>query len=365
MDYYQVCQLLLEKDKALVDRLSTIQVRLMMCLYLLTTSRLKAAWDLFAVVKNMANNLDLNRTDHVIIRSSSTSRETGQVMTQDILQAEQRKRTFWSIYTLDTYLCAMLGKCLMSDENDVKIGHATVDDDLHGAENHDDRSSSYLPFSHSSLLDEKPSLMWAPTAHAKLARIVRASLKGLYLDHVPGDKTAMMDGLIAQMQIWESELPAIFHANTSGLLPVYGRQSTVLKLAQQHALIMIYRPSLPLSRFADASESDGTISAPGTRQHRDRCLDAAFVICDIITSLFNQKGISEQFWFSAYITFCAATVMLVYMAHNLSMSDEQIQQIWDGSQRCTDILRKISSNNKLAGRYVAALEVSGLLPFEE
>ena len=367
MEYFQVASMLLEKEKSLVDRLSVLQVRLLMCFYFLTTSRLKAAWDLFAIVKNMANNLDLNRTTHLNAGSVGQRQHAP-------LFAELRKRAFWAIYILDTYLSAMLGKSLTFDEKDIKIDHATLDDDQMVG-----HSPTSLP--RPSITDGHISMMWAPSTHARLARIVRTTLRTLYVDPPSDFNTSTMDELARQIETWESSLPEFLRMrNSGGLLPVYARQSSVIRLAQQHALIMVYRPSLPLSglsnewrpRQQQAFEVGNQESRPplGSRDvmrpYQDRCLDAAFVVCEIMTALLRKSDISGQltgqYWLFPYMDFCAATVMLVYILHNPRLPRERESQIWDGVWRCCEVLKALVAENRLARRYLVALEVSSSHP---
>ncbi|PNS20353.1 hypothetical protein CAC42_5803 [Sphaceloma murrayae] len=344
-EYYQVAELTLEKDKACLDKMSTLQVRLLMCLYLLTTSRLKSAWDLFAIVKNMANNLDLSRvqTSGGAFFKSSISP----------LNLELRKRTFWAIYTLDTYLCVMLGKSLTFDELEIRTPHPYLDDESISANT---TQSEYE-------LDTTPatglSLMLCPLAHASLARIVRKTLRSLYLGPRADNDEPIVDSLATQISEWEYSLPEFLRLKSAvGLRDIYARQNTVIRLAQQHALMMIYRPALPLSGLAaksiHAENMNGFLESPNLRIHQDKCLQAAFEAHNICTSLFKKGEVNDHYWFTSYILFCAATVMLVHVAHN--PSGHQAASAWVSAQDCCKLERQVCHSNRLARRYVTALE---------
>jgi len=361
IEYYQVTESILERDKSAADRLTTLQTKLLMCLYLLTSSRLKAAWDLFAIVKNMANNLDLSRPSNFTLShpthfGTHHMREADNATSQKDLHAELRRRAFWAIYTLDTYLSSMLGKALTFDEKHIHISFELQDDPVV-----DGRNASNLPASfHDGPEDDRPSLMLASMAHAKVSRIVRLTLKSLYLEPSAQYSVEVVDSLVNEMDAWERELPEFLKTkNSGGLQPIYARQSQVIRLAQQHALIMICRPSLPLSGLAPtlSETSHPDVSSHGHLQHhQDRCVDAALAIHDISSSLLKRGSIDGRFWYTAYILFCAATVMLVYIGHN--PTSLRRQQIWDVAQRCCEMERRLMAANKLAQRYVAALEVS-------
>ncbi|KAH8148350.1 uncharacterized protein LAJ45_07451 [Morchella importuna] len=356
IQFYQCAQLQLEKEKSQIDRLAALQAKLLMCLYLLTKSRLKASWDLFASVKNMANSLDLNR--RVRLRSNL-----------DAVHLESRRRALWAVYTLDSYLCTMLGKTLTWDDNDVTEQYPKLIDDSRSASTDVDLN----PDVDEAEFDDgdcAPSLMHAPIAHAKLARIVRSTLRTLYNDRQKSEEDdleemAVVDGLAAKIADWENSLPGFLKVKAPGsLLLIYARQSAVIQLAHAHALIMIYRPFLPLSGITSsptssiATNGSGGPRSPRVKVYQDCCLDAALKVWNLVSGLAKKRSISSPFWFSAYVTFCAATVMLVYAAQNPDSSKRRTAL--KAAERCCSIEKMLAGeNNKMAQRYASALE--GLL----
>ncbi|KAF4555860.1 Fungal specific transcription factor domain-containing protein 39 [Elsinoe fawcettii] len=324
--------------------MSALQVRLMMCLYLLTTSRLKTAWDLFAVVKNMANNLDLSRLQSAVGPFKNDLSP---------LNLELRKRAFWAIYTLDTYLCVMLGKSLTFDEIEIRTAHPTADDELINSD------TTYQEYSTGLSQTTGLSLMLCPMAHAQLARTVRKTLKGLYLGLGNESDQLVMEALSGEIRDWEFMLPDFLKMKSAvGLRDIYARQNTVIRLAQQHALIMVYRPSLPLSGLAARTTSSVTVNGflddNSLRMCQDNCLQAALEAHHICSSLFKKGEVNDHYWFTAYILFCAATVMLVHIAHN--PEGLQAPSAWAAAQDCCQMQRQVCQSNRLARRYVAALE---------
>ncbi|KAI5840158.1 fungal-specific transcription factor domain-containing protein [Morchella snyderi] len=356
IQFYQCAQLQLEKEKSQIDRLAALQAKLLMCLYLLTKSRLKASWDLFASVKNMANSLDLNR--RVRLRNNL-----------DTVHLESRRRTLWAVYTLDSYLCTMLGKTLTWDDNDVTEQYPKLIDDSRPASTDIDVNPDVdeVEFDEG---DCAPSLMHAPVAHAKLARIVRLALRTLYNDRQKSEEDnleemVVVDGLATKIADWENSLPGFLKVKAPGsLLLIYARQSAVIQLAHAHALIMIYRPFLPLSGLTSspassivANDSGGPRSAR-VKVYQDCCLDAALKVWSLVSGLAKNRSISSPFWFSAYVTFCAATVMLVYAAQNPDSSKRRTAL--KAAERCCSIEKMLAGgSNKMAQRYASALE--GLL----
>ena len=90
-------------------QLETVQSRLNRSLYLLASSRGSEAWFAFGTTVQFLTALDLHR------KWPSTMVEEGK---GTYMEQELRKRTFWSVYTLDKYLSVMFGRPrLLHDED--------------------------------------------------------------------------------------------------------------------------------------------------------------------------------------------------------------------------------------------------------
>ncbi|KAK7206009.1 fungal-specific transcription factor domain-containing protein [Myxozyma melibiosi] len=178
--YFSIAEKELQQEKSLIDRLTSLQAKFIMCQYLLTTSRVKASWDLLSSVKNMANNLDLNRRNFRLPSSPA-----------DSLYIELRKRAFWAIYTLDTYMCTMIGKSLMLSDEDITVGLPEPVGDLSEV--------------------GKPTQLHTPLEHAKLSRILRVALRKLYSDiPLKSEELVTVTGQLGKMlQDWEDGLPQL------------------------------------------------------------------------------------------------------------------------------------------------------------
>ncbi|KAI5781551.1 fungal-specific transcription factor domain-containing protein [Geopyxis carbonaria] len=334
VQFYQCAKMQLDKERSQIDRLATLQAKLLMTIYLLTTSSVKAAWDLFAVVKNIANSLDLNRRRPIA----------------DSLHLEVRRRALWAIYTLDSYMCTMLGKTLTWSDSDVTDDFPSLADDGRLVVDALGRLVDSAPEG-----DGGPSLMEAPRAHAKLAKIVRSALRRLYGDNVGDNVGETMTELSAAVDAWENELPEFLRSRKGapGLQMVYARQNNVIQLAHAHAQLIIFRPSLPLSHLtggvSEASRANGAGSLSG---HQSACLAAALRASHLVP----RRGLTGAFWFSAYIAFCAATVCYVYVVQN--PHDHRREEVLDAAARCGDLEHTLAGDgeNRMARRYAGALE---------
>lgn len=114
----------------------------------------------------MASNLDLNKSISSLFGGQDRAANGVDYAGSDRndLRSELRSRTFWAVYTLDSYLATMLGKSFTFEERDIGIGYPSLCDDQQ-LQDH----SSREPTETATNLDEddRPSLMLGPIAHAK------------------------------------------------------------------------------------------------------------------------------------------------------------------------------------------------------
>lgn len=90
-------------------RLETVQVRLIQCLYLLSSSRANECWYSFGTALQVVTALGLHRKSPVKLSKNGCSH----------FELEVRKRIFWSVYTLDKYLSIMFGRPRLLHDEDI------------------------------------------------------------------------------------------------------------------------------------------------------------------------------------------------------------------------------------------------------
>jgi hypothetical protein len=88
-----------------LPRLESAQARLIQVLYLLTTSRLNRGWYVFGEALQIISALGLHHR-----RASRKLQLAPGHHAADYIQAQCRKRTFWTAYILDHYLGIILGR---------------------------------------------------------------------------------------------------------------------------------------------------------------------------------------------------------------------------------------------------------------
>lgn len=117
IQYFLAADYQLQKETGRIQ-LTSIQARLLQCLYLLSRSRINQCWSTFGIIVNLSVALGLNRK-----QSHEVGGET------DVVQIEGRKRTFWSAYILDKYLSCSLGRPQMFHDEDIdQASHSHLQD---------------------------------------------------------------------------------------------------------------------------------------------------------------------------------------------------------------------------------------------
>lgn len=72
----------------------------------------------------------------------------------------------------------------------------------------------------------------------------------------------------------------------------------MIQLAHAHALIMIYRPFLPLSGLTSTrvQGSSGGAKSERIKIYQDRCLEAALRVYELASGLVRGRTVSGSFW---------------------------------------------------------------------
>jgi len=141
--YYSAAERQLDREKGSIS-LTSVQARLLQCLYLLAQSRINHCWSLFGTVTRLAIAIGLHRRDRRLDAVTKTDNE-------------YRRRCFWSAYTLDTFLSAALGRPRSFHDDDIDATLPTTTEDHELAVNSTGNSS----------MGKGQTIMLAPLAHIK------------------------------------------------------------------------------------------------------------------------------------------------------------------------------------------------------
>ncbi|KAJ5155162.1 hypothetical protein N7492_007965 [Penicillium capsulatum] len=329
-------------------RLETIQVRLIQCLYLLSSSRANECWYSFGTALQAVTALGLHRKWPVKLSKNGCS----------YLELELRKRIFWSVYTLDKYLSIMFGRPrLLHDEDiDQQFPNETNDEDLLEED----------PIRRTGSTD---SMMIASVLHYRLGRILGDISRQLYsINSLTRDsplETAAR--LTSELERWKESVPPLFNSvRPSSLIPPLCRQSQVLQLAYSHAMIHVTRSFL-LNDFTDLSRRPRELrSMVGT--HVQKCIQAAEDIMTLIDELAQQKIFIQSFWFTHYVCFCAILVVYIHIIQQRRQSlspsssagspvdSNEVQALFALAETCQQHLAEATRRNCPSRRYGIILE---------
>ncbi|KAJ5643265.1 uncharacterized protein N7484_005772 [Penicillium longicatenatum] len=329
-------------------RLETIQVRLIQCLYLLSSSRANECWYSFGTALQVVTALGLHRKWPAKISKNGCSS----------LELELRKRIFWSVYTLDKYLSIMFGRPRLLHDED-------IDQELPDEINDED------------LLEEDPmqrtgatdSMMIASVLHYRLGRILGEISRQLYSIN-PLSRDSPLDTavrLTSELERWKESVPPLFNSvQPTSLIPPLCRQSQVLQLAYSHAMIHATRSFL-LSDFTDLSrrprDSHSMVST-----YVQKCIQAAEDTMTLIDSLAQRSVFIQSLWFTHYVGFCAILVVYIYIIQQHRQSTapsasvgspadtDRMQYLLSLAETCQQHLAEATRKNCPSRRYSIILE---------
>lgn len=160
----------------------------------------------------------------------------------------------------------------------------------------------------------------------------------------------------AELKAWKESLPAFLEptkVDPSILVPIFQRQSTVLRLAYAHALTLANRPSL-LNNFGDLSRRQG-LPQKETEGSLRECIDAAILVVDTVNGFIEEGKMCKAFWFTHYISFCAIATLYVYTVQQ-SIPPDQGNNEQDGTHSTSIGRSKGAPSHSLHTQYFEAAE---------
>ncbi|KAI7236546.1 hypothetical protein KC330_g3670 [Hortaea werneckii] len=247
------------------------------------------AWYLFGTTIQIALILGLHQR-----RSVENTQFGGDVIIQ-----ECRKRTFWAISTLDTYLSIILGRPVL-------VHDADCDQQL-PAELDDEELSKPDIISRSS--SSRDRIIAASILHARIAHVVRraAQEQGKVARKQDDRKIEAATKAGNEIAAWHASLPVILSGavHPTSLVPVYRRQVAVLGLAHKHAIMLINRPMLLMELVR---------SMLSIKSHVESCLTAADGALDVLMAHTPSEGYAPlaSLWFTSYVAFNAVSIIYVW-----------------------------------------------------
>lgn len=205
----------------------------------------------------------------------------------------------------------------------------------------------------------------APVLHARLASIIGRVSSDLYPTHKSSNWIEHAERHTAELKEWKASLPAFLDASQvdpSILIPTFQRQSTVLRLAYAHALILANRQAL-LSNFANLNRRQDASSGELEGGLKE-CIDAAFLVVDTVNNFLEQGKMYKTFWFTHYVSFCAISSIYVYVIQQSSSSlhatensgRARLVNAFEAAQRCQQGIADTTAKTSPFRRYNIILD---------
>ncbi|KAL5397902.1 hypothetical protein PMIN06_006234 [Paraphaeosphaeria minitans] len=275
---------------------TSLQAIVFMIQFLQSTAKLSTCYSYIGVALRSAIRMGMHRSFNVNFTP---------------IEAETRKRLFWAIWRMDTYVGAMLGLPHFIEDEDVDQDYPTeVDDEYITA-------TEILP-----MPEGKISIMHASNAHVKIVRILSKICKYVYPTKgtQSGGKHsvtysvsyAKIREIEQSMQQWLDELPMALRPG--GEAPtIILRVQQLLRMAFAHAQLLLYRPFL---HYVSSSERSKASVDQRAFACASACISVSRNIIHISAEMKKRGLLVGAYWFSMYTTFFSIISILYFVLEN-------------------------------------------------
>jgi hypothetical protein len=312
--------------------LAHIQAVVLMILFLQSTAKLSQCYAYVGIALRSACRMGLHRSA---------------VGKFDPVESETRKRLFWTIRNLDSYVGALIGLPNTLRDEDIDQDYPLEVDDEYITR------KGILP-----MPDGLVSTMTAFNMHTRVVDILNKIVRKIYpiKFQTPlgmGDKSysvpfASIREIENDLENWKNSLPPILTPNET--LGKYTRIQQLLRLTYAYAQVMLYRPFLHFVANDKRKE---------LKDKRAYACAASFInvsrnIIHIQTHM-QQKGLlNGGYWFSMYTAFFSILALVYYAAENPD-SDTTHALMRDALQG-KEVLSALAAHSMAADRCSATLD---------
>lgn len=263
----------------------------------------------------------------------------------DPIEQEVRKRAFWVLQTMDTYVATMLGlpKNIRAEDFDQDLP-IDIDDEFITAD-------GIIP-----MPDGHTSIMAVANAHTKLLLIMANVVARIY----PNQKQLSRECSSYQVDYTrvvnvEAELEDWFRnvaEPPTVAVPVSPKAlglQLLLRLAYAHVQMVLYRPFIQHLVRAKSDE------VPEMRSYAcaSACVTASMQVIWIVEQMDTHGLLIGAYWFTVYITFFAVMSLCMFILGNAG--DPTASEAMAAAVKGRAILFRLSSESASAARCVASL----------
>ncbi|KAL3419637.1 fungal specific transcription factor [Phlyctema vagabunda] len=267
------------------------------------------------------------------------------------IERETRKRVFYIIRKMDTYVSALLGFPQMLDNDDIDQELPLEVDDEYITKD------AVLPMPPGRI-----SIYAAANAHTRLMVILSKVIKDIY--PIKGLEQSLHGGnkasyVISHAKItdieqelaeWLDKLPMALRPGDEGTPESFLRVQQLLRLAYAHVQMMLYRPFL---HYVSHKTSVGRIPDDRSYACAAACVSVARNIVHITAEMKRRGLLIGAYWFTMYTTFFSILSLLYFVLENPdgAGSAEMLQDANAGK----DALEGLAKRSMAADRCAIAL----------
>ncbi|KAI4932615.1 hypothetical protein J4E85_003013 [Alternaria conjuncta] len=313
--------------------LTSLQAIIFMIQFLQSSAKLSTCYAYIGVALRSALRMGLHRSFNVKFNP---------------IEAETRKRIFWVIRRMDTYVGAMLGLPRFLDDEDIDQEWPVEVDDEYITE------TEILPMPNGSI-----SVMAAFNAHTRLVQILNKICKYVY--PIKGTQSGAKNSVTysvgyskireieQDLARWLDELPIALRPGGDAP-PIIRRVQQLLRMAFGHAQLLLYRPFL---HYVSQSYNVNTVDQRAFAC-ASACVNVSRNIIHISTEMRNRGQLAGAYWFSMYTTFFAIVSILYFVLENPQSptSFELLRDAVEGK----DVLAYFAKRSLAADRCSTALK---------
>ncbi|KAF2020637.1 hypothetical protein BU24DRAFT_340202 [Aaosphaeria arxii CBS 175.79] len=293
--------------------LTSLQAIIFMIQFLQSSAKLSTCYAYIGVALRSALRMGLHRSFNVNFNP---------------IEAEIRKRLFWTIRKMDIYVGAMLGlPSFISDEDIDQEWPAEVDDE-------------YITETEIRPMPEgKISVVAASNAHTKIVEILAKICRYVYPikgTQSGGNNSVTYSVSYSKIREIEQDLQRWLEALPMALRPggeapsIIIRVQQLLRMAYGHAQLLLYRPFLHyVSQSFTSKPVDQRAFACA-----NACTSVSRNIIHITVEMKRSGLLIGAYWFSMYTTFFAIISILYFVLENPSSptSHELLKEAMEGKE---------------------------------
>ncbi|KAG9688148.1 hypothetical protein KCU95_g9088, partial [Aureobasidium melanogenum] len=332
--YFRTARQLL--DIADARDLTSIQAVLYMITFLQCSAKLSQCYAYVGVALRSALRMGLHRNNSAFSRTFNP------------IEAETRKRVFWTIRKMDIYVGAMLGLPQTLSAEDIDQEYPLEVDDEYITED------GILPMPEGTL-----TLTTAANAHSRLVELLIKIVRNVYPIRAKNVQSTMdrsytvpfsvIRDIEKDLETWKNNLPAgLDPCNNSN--PTLTRAQQLLRIAYAHAQALLYRPFLHFvatdKRSRNIDQRAYTCAASYvnlSRNHIHLCVQ------------MKQKGLlNGAHWFVMYTTFFAVVSLIYFAAEN--PQNITTEAVLKDALQGKEVLASLAKRSMAADRCATTLE---------